>query len=65
MTLDQVVSASFAIIGFLIVAIGAWIANSLGKLTDSVQALNVSMAVVVEKINSHEERIEKLEQKEI
>lgn len=41
--------------------IGLHIASSIKEAKDSIQELNVNVAVVVEKVGNHEKRIEKLE----
>lgn len=41
--------------------IGIYIARSLNEMKDSVQSLNVNVAVVIEKVSNHERRIERLE----
>ena len=43
--------------------IGIYVANSLRQMSDSVQQLNVNVAVVIEKVGNHEKRIERLEDK--
>jgi hypothetical protein len=48
-------------IGSAFLAIAGWAAKSLADLSRNVQNLNVQIAVVIEKINSHETRIQKLE----
>lgn len=42
-------------------AIGLYAVHILSKLQNSVEGLNVKIAVVVEKIDGHERRIERLE----
>lgn len=42
--------------------IGIYAAKSLHDLVDSNQELNVKIAVVIEKLGSHERRIERLEE---
>lgn len=44
--------ASFGSVGLVI----------LGRLVHSVESLNVKIAVIIEKIDTHEKRISKLEQ---
>lgn len=48
--------------GALLSAIGIAVWQELRKITGSVMELNVKIAVVIERQNNHEVRIEKLEQ---
>ena len=41
--------------------VALYVANTLRELSLSVQALNVNIAVVIEKVANHEKRIERLE----
>jgi hypothetical protein len=41
---------------------GAYIAYNVNKLTDSVNELNTKIAVVVTRVDSHEHRLNKLEE---
>lgn len=43
--------------------IGVYVAKTLHDLGQSVQELNVNVAVVIEKVSNHEKRIERLEEK--
>jgi hypothetical protein len=38
-----------------------WVANSIDKMSNSVEDLNVKIAVVVERLEAHEKRLDKLE----
>lgn len=60
-----VIETCLAATGFLIAAIGTWIAMNIEKLTSSIERLNERMAVVGEKVTSHEKRIERLERKRV
>ncbi len=51
------------IFGFMGVAIAGWVARSIDKMRDSVEHLNVQIAVVISRTDSHEQRISKLEDK--
>lgn len=61
MSLDLALRIALSMSGFLIVFIAHKIDKSLDTLSRSVQNLNVNLAVVVEKVDSHEGRINKLE----
>ncbi len=41
--------------------VALYVARTLAETKDSVQALNVNIAVVIEKVANHERRIERLE----
>jgi hypothetical protein len=43
----------------LISIVAVYLANVLGKLKESVDVLNVSIAVVIEKIANHEKRLDR------
>lgn len=47
--------------GAAIIGIAGWGAKSLSDLSHNVQALNIQMATIIERINSHENRIILLE----
>lgn len=44
-------------------AISYWVGYSIQRAADSIVELNANMAVVVEKLSSHEKRIERLEER--
>lgn len=44
-------------------AIGLFIAGRISSMSESVEKLNVNVAVVIEKVGNHEKRIEKLEER--
>lgn len=48
--------------GAVISAVGIGVWHILVKIFESLQGLNVKIAVVIERQNNHEVRIEKLEQ---
>jgi len=50
-------------LGSLFIMIIGWGAKSLSDLSKNVQSLNTQIAVIIEKINSHEHRIHKLEKR--
>jgi uncharacterized membrane protein len=56
-----VIGALLGFIGGILALIGAYIANKFGHMTDSVDKLNISIAVVIETLQNHDRRIEKLE----
>lgn len=51
------------VIGTVCTGIFGYIATSLGKMGDSVKELNIKLAVVIERLEYHDERIKKLEDK--
>lgn len=55
--------ATFPLIGGLLVYIFNTSLKTLKDLEESVEKLNVNIAVIVEKTANHEKRIEKLEDK--
>lgn len=54
----------FSGFGVVLSMIGAGIFNQLRKLTTSVEALSVNVAVIIERVNQHEKRITNLEEHE-
>ena len=48
--------------GMALLGIAGWIGNTLGGMLKNIQTLNVQVAVVLEKLGSHEQRISRLEQ---
>lgn len=57
----EVFTGLMGFIGGLLAIIGGYIASKLGHMTDSVDLLNVKLAVVIEKLEHHDKRISKLE----
>jgi hypothetical protein len=57
----EVIVALLGFIGGVLSLIGAYIANKLVHMTNSVDNLNIRIAVVIEKLENHDRRIEKLE----
>lgn len=49
---------------FLSSAVVFWVGKSISNMSASVEQLNLKIAVLLEKVNSHEHRIAKLEDKE-
>lgn len=47
----------------LVLALGTWGVSELSSLNKSIQELNVKVAVIIEKNENHERRLEKLEEK--
>lgn len=45
----------------MLLGIAGWVGTSMGKLTDSVDSLNIKMAVMITNVQSHEERFRTLE----
>jgi len=58
-----VLTALIGCIGGVLSLISGYVAAKLGKLTDSVESLNVKIAVVIEKLDSHDHRIKVIETK--
>lgn len=54
----SVMQGLFAFMGL---AIAGWVARSLDRMRDSVDRLNIQIAVVIEQQTNHERRITKLE----
>lgn len=54
-------SVSQSVFAFMGLAIAGWVARSLDKMRESVEQLNVKMAVIVERTDNHEKRLERLE----
>ena len=50
-----------ALFGFMALAIAGWVARSIDKMRASVEELNVKMAVIIERVESHEKRLDRLE----
>lgn len=63
MTPEQALSILISAIGVLLCGVMTWIATNLNRLTNSVEKLNIQMALVGEKVNTHQWRIERLEEK--
>ncbi len=63
MNLDQmqVIVMLLAFIGGVLSIIGGYIANRFGHMANSVDLLNIKLAVVIEKLEYHERRLSKLE----
>lgn len=61
MSTDQIIQIGLGVLGFLLVGLLSRIDRSLDRLTDSVEVLNKNVAVIVERVDSHEKRIDKLE----
>lgn len=61
MTIELVVQLALACVGTLLLGIGSRISSSLVELTESVKSLNIKMAVIVEKVETHEQRLSRLE----
>ncbi len=61
--ISNIFYATFPIIGVLLVYIFNKAVGALSDLEKSVEQLNIRIAVIVEKTDNHEKRIEKLEEK--
>lgn len=49
--------------GFMALSIAGWVAFSIDRMRESVEQLNVKMAVIVERTDNHEKRLERLEER--
>lgn len=49
--------------GAMALAIAGWIARSIDKMKDDLSELNTKIAVIIERVETHEKRIDKLENK--
>lgn len=45
----------------ILIGIGSGVMFYASQLTKSIQELNINVAVIIEKLNSHDDRIKKLE----
>ena len=61
MTPETVLQVGLALIGAMSLRLFSNIEKSLDRLTVSVESLNSNMAVIVERVDSHEKRIDRLE----
>lgn len=59
----EVITALLGFIGGILALMGGYIAKQLAKMAMSVEKLNVRIAVVIEKLDSHDRRIKVLENK--
>lgn len=59
----QIAVTLLGFIGGLLTFIAGFIASKLSKLTDSVDLLNVRVAVVIERMDNHDQRIREIETK--
>lgn len=57
------IQTCFAIIGALLSLIGLEVIKSLRRMAQSIETLNERVAVVIEKTESHDKRISRLESK--
>lgn len=51
------------IFGFMALAISGWVAHSIDQMRSSVENLNIKIAVVISRVEAHEKRLSKLEDK--
>lgn len=52
------------VMGTVFTGICGYIATSLGRMNDSVRELNIKLAVVIERLEYHDERLKKLEERD-
>lgn len=55
------IQVGLALMGAMAIRLFSNVEKSLDRLTVSVEALNANMAVIVERVDSHEKRIDRLE----
>jgi hypothetical protein len=58
------VGAALSVIGTLLLAMGSRISGDLHEMSVSVRELNTKMAVIIERVEGHDKRIVKLEERE-
>jgi hypothetical protein len=58
---QQLISLLLTILGFLIAAIGGWFVFEFRELRRSVDKLNTSVSHVIDRIEAHEERLDKID----
>jgi len=63
MNVDQLLQLALSIIGTMTLLIGNKIAKDIHKLTESVDILNIKLATIVERVDHHEKRITKIEER--
>lgn len=63
MNVDQLLQLALSIVGTMTLAIGNKIAKDIHKLTESVDTLNIKLATIVERVDHHEKRITKIEER--
>ena len=61
MNVDQLLQLALSIVGTMTLLIGNKIAKDIHKLTESVDTLNIKLATIVERVDHHEKRITKIE----
>lgn len=54
-------SVAQGLFGFMALAIAGWIAKSIDTMKEDLSELNCKIAVIIERIESHDKRISKLE----
>lgn len=62
-SINQALELALGIIGSMTLIIGNRISKDIHKLTESVDTLNCRMATIIERVDSHEKRINKIEEK--
>ena len=58
---QMLVESAIAVLGFFLVYLFNRLTQDLGKLTNSVEQLNVKIAVVISRLETHSERLDRLE----
>ena len=60
MELEQIKDA---ILALMVPALFAWLISEIKKTRESIQELNLKIAVVIQQVDFHEKRIENIEKK--
>ena len=58
-----IIASLLGFIGGVLALLGGYIAKQISKIVSSVDALNIKIAIVIEKIQGHEKRIVNIEKK--
>jgi len=62
MSTDQIIQSVVALVGGLLVLVAKQAVQLLADLKRSIDELNVKIAVIIERVDSHEKRIARLEE---
>jgi len=61
---EIVIGGALSVVGTLLLAMGSRISSDLLDMSGSVKELNTKMAVIIERVEGHDRRIVKLEERE-
>lgn len=61
MSIDQMIEMALCVIGCLALLLFNDMKRTIEKMSDSIESLNQKMAVICERVDSHEKRIDRLE----